>query len=91
MVDIEEIDGMSTDEEDNVSQIDDTMSGTDSTGRSRGSSTDDQENYFANAESRKVRNLKILVLTILLCVTIAVCLAVYLITSKGQEAEFEGA
>jgi t-SNARE complex subunit (syntaxin) len=91
MVDIEEIDGMSTDEEDNVSQIDDTMSGTDSTRRSRGSSTDDQENYFANAESRKVRNLKILVLTILLCVTIAVCLAVYLITSKGQEAEFEGA
>jgi hypothetical protein len=55
------------------------------------STGDDDHSAFAKNESRRVRNSKILVLTILFLVALAVCLAVYFITSNGEDAEFNGA
>lgn len=66
--------------------------GSNSAGRSggNGSNSDDQENiYFAKEENRRVRNLKFLVIVSLFLVTTAVCLAVYFVTSTGQQSEFE--
>ncbi len=65
--------------------------GSTSGGRSggSGSKSDDQENhYFATNESRRVRNLKFLVILSLFLVTTAVCLAVYFVTLNGQASEF---
>lgn len=55
------------------------------------STADEDHSAFAKNESRRVRNSKILVLTILFLVALAVCIAVYFITSTGEEAEFYGA
>ena len=55
------------------------------------STGEDDHSAFAKNESRRVRNSKILVLSILFLVALAVCLAVYFITSNGEQAEFNGA
>jgi len=61
-------------------------------GRSGTGSNDDQDNrYFAKRETASVRNLKFLVLIVLLMVAVAVCLAVYFVMSHSQQAEFDGA
>jgi hypothetical protein len=63
-----------------------------SAGRSGTGSNDDQDNrYFAKRETASVRNLKFLVLIVLLMVAVAVCLAVYFVMSRSQQAEFDGA
>lgn len=63
-----------------------------SAGKSTSSkSSDDDQKYFATKESVNVHRLKVMVILILMCVTVAVCLSVYYITSKGQQSEFEGA
>jgi hypothetical protein len=81
------------DKDDKTSEVPEIETESDETG-SRGDSgngsEDGEHNYFGKAESRKVYTLKLVVLLILLCVTIAVCFAVYHITSTGQQAEFEG-
>ena len=57
------------------------------------SSVDDEREqaYFAKETSRTVQKLRVFVLVMLFLVTVAVCLAVYFITARGQQAEFEGA
>jgi hypothetical protein len=52
--------------------------------------SDDAEiRYFGRSENRKVRNVKALVFLVLFLVTLAVCLAIYFITARGQQDEFE--
>ena len=58
-----------------------------STGQT-GNSTDDKV-YFATDISRRVASLKLLTFLVLFCVAVAVCLAVYFVTDRGQEDEFE--
>jgi hypothetical protein len=54
------------------------------------SSSNDAENrYFGQSENRKVKSLKHLVFFVLFLVTMAVCLAIFFLTRKGQEDEFE--
>lgn len=50
---------------------------------------DAEKKYFARSESTSVRNLKILVMFVLLFVAMAVCGAVYTLTDRGQQDEFE--
>jgi hypothetical protein len=52
-------------------------------------SVSDENRYFGQSENRKVRNVKALVFLVLFLVTLAVCLAIYFITAKGQQDEFE--
>jgi hypothetical protein len=52
--------------------------------------SDDAEfRYFGQSENRNVRNVKALVVFVLFLVTLAVCVAVYFVTAKGQQDEFE--
>ena len=57
------------------------------------SSVDDEREqaYFEKETSRTVQKLRVFVLVMLFLVTVAVCLVVYFITARGQQAEFEGA
>jgi len=51
---------------------------------------DEEENrYFGQRESRRVRNVKSLVFLVLFLVTLAVCFIVFFFTTRGQKAEFE--
>ena len=72
-----------------VSDMEDDRTGTATRSESGNSFEESENNYCAKAESRTVQNLKLLVLSILLCVTIAVCFEVYYVTSEGQQAAFE--
>ena len=57
-----------------------------------GGSGDRQEDvYFAKRENSRVWRLKIIVFGILGAVALAVCLAVFFVTSNGQEDEMEAA
>ena len=59
-------------------------------GRRRSLPQDEAENrYFGQAENRRVRGLKALVFIVLLLVTLAVCLSIFLLTAAGQQHEFE--
>jgi hypothetical protein len=93
-------DNLTEDEQKSVASVSDSESGKDlsssggqsSTNRSEGhGSIEDDHSAFAKKENLRVRNSKILVLTILFLVALAVCLAVYFITSNGEQAEFYGA
>lgn len=86
---IQKVTVMEDDHDDKRSEVSD-MEETGTRSESGNSCEENENIYFAKAESRTVQNLKLVVLSILLCVTIAVCFAVYHITSKGQHAEFEG-
>jgi len=52
--------------------------------------TDEAEiQYFGQRETRSVRNLKGLVFLVLFLVTLAVCLVIFFLTTKGEQAEFQ--
>jgi len=89
-----DVDGLSSNSASDVDEGSSGFGGDGSTSAGRSgtneSSADDQENlYFAKKENRRVRNLKVLVILSLFLVTTAVCLAVYFVTSSGQQSEFE--
>lgn len=65
-----------------------TTVGSGSNSRSTGA---DDAKYFAQDIDRRVKGMKYMVYLVLFAVAVAVCLAVFFITDKGQEDEFEAA
>ena len=68
------------------------VSGHGTSGASTAGSDTNNEHFgfgLGNRLTRNVKGSKMAVLAILFLVTIGVCLAVYFITSNGQEAEFQ--
>ena len=75
---------------DSVKDGQSSVSGHGTSGASTAGSDSNNEKLFGgNRLTRNVKGSKMAVLALLFLVTIGVCLAVYFITSNGEEAEFQ--
>ena len=71
---------------------DDLFSSTNTSSAGNSTTSDEkeqQQQYFAKNVSDQLYRFKYTLVLILVCVTSAICLAVYYITSRGEQSEFE--